>query len=338
MATETTKTIGFSGSSAAAGSTRPGGGGAGPARGLGASAAPSARLDSMLHVVDDAYHFDPADPRSPSQEQWDRMSAVERARVLAMLPAEVPWELQPPEGDPHWDAKATTRTDLKDFFGRTGRRIYISSELAVFYPNEPRFSPDILAVVDVELRPRTKWAVVAEGKGLDLVIEVYFAGDKSKDYELNVERYARLGIAEYFIFDRGQLNLRGYRLPAASAGRGTKPRAYQPILPQGGLYASQVLGLELRVEGERLRFYAGTAAVLDATERIEKLALTLDDVVARKEEAERLALAEAARADDAEAAKATAEAGRADEAARADAAEQRLAEALAEIERLKRER
>ncbi len=285
----------------------------------------------MAQSLPDAYRFDPADPRSPSQEQWDRMAANERARVVAMLPAEVPWDLQPPEGDPHWDAKAKTRTTLDDFFGRMGRRIYISSELGVFYPNEPRFSPDILAVLDVEPRPRTRWTVVDEGKGLDLVIEVYFAGDKAKDYEVNVARYARLGIAEYFIFDRGQLNLRGYRLQPASEGRGTKPRAYQPILPQGGLYASQVLGLELRVEGERLRFYAGTAAVLDASERIEKLALTLDDVVARKEEAELRANAETERAN-AEAEQ------RLIEAARADAAELKLAEALAEIERLKQPR
>jgi len=285
----------------------------------------------MAQRLPDAYRFDPADPRSPSQEQWDRMAANERARVVAMLPAEVPWDLQPPEGDPHWDAKAKTRTTLDDFFGRMGRRIYISSELGVFYPNEPRFSPDILAVLDVEPRPRTRWTVVDEGKGLDLVIEVYFAGDKAKDYEVNVARYARLGIAEYFIFDRGQLNLRGYRLQPASEGRGTKPRAYQPILPQGGLYASQVLGLELRVEGERLRFYAGTAAVLDASERIEKLALTLDDVVARKEEAELRANAETERAN-AEAEQ------RLIEAARADAAELKLAEALAEIERLKQPR
>ncbi len=306
----------------------------------------------MAQSLPDAYRFDPADPRSPSQEQWDGMSADERTRVVAMLPAEVPWELQPPEGDPHWEAKATTRTTLDDFFGRTGRRIYISSELAVFYPNEARFSPDILAVLDVATRPRTKWAVVDEGRGLDLVIEVYFAGDKSKDYELNVERYARLGIAEYFIFDRGQLSLRGYRLPAPIPGRATKPRGYQPILPQSGHYASHVLGLELAVEGERLRFYAGTAPLLDANERIEKLGVTLDEVVARKEEAERLARAEAARADaeaaraDAEAAHASAEAAHARaeaaharaEAARADAAERRLAEALAEIERLKNPR
>jgi Uma2 family endonuclease len=284
----------------------------------------------MAQSLPDAYRFDPADPRSPSQEQWDRMPVDERARVVAMLPAEVPWDLQPPEGDPHWDAKAKTRTTLDDFFGRMGRRIYISSELGVFYPNEPRFSPDILAVLDVEPRPRTKWTVVDEGKGLDLVIEVYFAGDKAKDYEVNVARYARLGIAEYFIFDRGQLNLRGYRLQPTGEGRATKPRTYQPILPQGGLYASQVLGLELRVEGERLRFYAGTAAVLEASERIEKLALTLDEVVARKEEAERRANAETERAN------AEAEQRRM-EAARADAAELKLAEALAEIARLQRE-
>ena len=31
----------------------------------------------------------------------------------------------------------------------------------------------------------------------------------------NVERYARLGVREYFIFDRRHLSLRGYRLPPA---------------------------------------------------------------------------------------------------------------------------
>jgi Uma2 family endonuclease len=261
------------------------------------------------------YRFDPADPRSPTVEQWEQMSPAEREKVLDMLPIEVPWELEP-EGDPHFDAKVTTRLTLDDFFARSGRRIYISAELAVYYPGEKRFSPDVLAVLDVEPKTRTKWAVLEEGKGLDLVIEVLYAGHKAKDLEANVERYARLGIREYFIFDRKKLKLRGYRLEEPAA------RAYKPILPQGGLYASHVLGLDLRLEGERLRFYAGTAPLLEARERIATLASTLDDVVARREEAEARAVAEAERADA--------------EAERADDAERKLAEALGEIERLKR--
>jgi hypothetical protein len=84
---------------------------------------------------------------------------------------------QPPE-DPHWDAKAT-RTTLDDFFcGRMGRRIP-SSDLACSI-EQASPSPDILAVLDVgEPRPPDGWTVV-DGARTDLVIEVYFAGDRSQ--------------------------------------------------------------------------------------------------------------------------------------------------------------
>src|SRR5277367_4653579 len=99
----------------------------------------------MVQRLPAGYVFDPADPRAPSEEQWAAMIAAERATVVAMLPAEVPWELSPPEGDWHLDTKVTAKSTLSDFFKRSGRRIYVSSELAVFYPQEPRFSPDVLA-------------------------------------------------------------------------------------------------------------------------------------------------------------------------------------------------
>lgn len=265
-------------------------------------------LQAMVQQLPETlYRFDPDDPRAPTQAQWEHMSPAERARVVATLPDEVPWDLAP-EGDPHWQAKTSARTTLDDFFARSGRRIYISSEIGVFYPGERRFSPDVLAVLDVEIKPRTKWVVLDEGKGLDLVIEVLYSGSRNKDKETNVERYARLGIAEYFVFDRRKLSLRGHRLEAA------KSRVYTPILPQAGMYTSHVLGLDLRVEGERLRFYMGTAPLLEAQERIDTLSLTLDQVLARVQDAEERATAEAERA---------------------TTAERRLAEALAEIERLK---
>jgi hypothetical protein len=34
------------------------------------------------------YVFDPADPRAPAVDQWERMLPDERARVVSMLPAE----------------------------------------------------------------------------------------------------------------------------------------------------------------------------------------------------------------------------------------------------------
>jgi Uma2 family endonuclease len=244
----------------------------------------------------EAYCFDPDDPRAPTEEQWEGMSPEERERVVAWLPAEVPIELQPPEGDPHWNAKTRTRSTLDDFFRRIGRKIYVSSELAVFYPGEPRFSPDVLAVLDVGLHERDKWVVSHEGKGLDLVIEVHYGGDRVKDYETNVERYARLGIREYFIFDRRHLNLRGYRLPPPEEGRAGRRGAYRPILPQGGAYPSEVLGLDLTLDGPRLRFLFGMAPVPEAEELVMKLQSMVDGLFVRAEEAEKRAAAEAERA------------------------------------------
>jgi Uma2 family endonuclease len=261
------------------------------------------------------YRFDPTDPRAPSEEQWAQMSPQERARVVAMLPAEVPIELHPPEGDAHRIAKTRTTDTLDAYFRRIHRKIYVSSELAVFYPDEPRFSPDVLAVRDVEWRERTKWVVADEGKGLDLVIEVHYEGDRDKDYTTNVERYARLGIEEYFIFDRARLSLRGYRLPPGEPGRSGRARAYRPILPQQGRYSSEVLGLDLTVEGEKLRFLMGMATIPEAEELIGKLGTMLDEVILHQQEAEeRARVAEE----------------------RAQGLEQQLAEARAEIERLKR--
>jgi Uma2 family endonuclease len=240
----------------------------------------------------------------------------------------VPLRLQPPEGDPHFKAKAKTKATLDDFFKRIGRKIYISSELAVFYPGRERFSPDVLAVLDVEPHDRDKWVVSDEGKGLDLVIEVYYRGNKTKDFKTKVELYADLGIREYFIFDRRNLSLRGYRLPPAEEGRATEPRVYRPIVPQGGVYPSQVLGLDLMVQGAKLRFLYGMAEVPEAEELVGKLQSKVDDLLARAEEAEKRAAAEAEHAA-AETERAEAEAIRAaTEAKRADAEALRAVEAL----------
>ena len=254
------------------------------------------------------------------------MNPAERERVVAMLPARIPIELQPPEGDWHRKAKESALRSLDDFFRRAGRRIYLSSELAVFYPGEARFAPDLLAVLDVEPHERTSWTVDKEGRGLDFVLEVHVSGNRAKDDQLNVERYARLGIHEYFVFDRGRLGLQGYRLAPSKEAR---PRTYQRMMPQVGRYTSEVLGLDLRIEGSKLRFFAGNAPLEDADETIARLGSLLDEVLAHKDEEEKLRedlIAELAE-----------ETRRREEADRSrEEAERLLAEALAEIARLKK--
>ncbi len=282
----------------------------------------------MVQHLPTGYALDLADPRAPTHDQWARMSPHERERVVAMLPARLPLELVP-EGDPHRKAKTSALATLDGFFQRTGRRIYLSSEIGVYYPGERRFAPDLLAVRDVEPHDRMTWIVDAEGRGLDFVLEVHVAGSWAKDHLANVERYARLGIHEYIVFDRKQLRLQGYRLVP-------RTRTYQRLLPQAGFFASEVLGLDLTVEGTKLRFFCGNAPIEDADERIARLGSMVNEVLARKEEAllraeeleGKLALEQRLREEE--------QRLREEEQRLRQEAELRLSEALAEIERLKR--
>jgi Uma2 family endonuclease len=291
------------------------------------------------------YVMDPEDPRAPSLDQWERMSPDERDRVVAMLPVEVPLDLLPNEGDPHRKATRGALDALDGYFQRTGRRIYLSSQISVFYPAEARFAPDVLAVVDVDPHERNSWIVAREGKGLDFVLEVHVAGDRQKDEKTNVERYARLGIPEYFYFDRTRARLAGYRLPPSPTGA----RVYQRLVPQAGRLVSEVLGLDLGLDGSRLRFFAGSALLEDADERIARLGSMLDKVISGQEEAEQLAreladkLAEERRLREEEQRLREEERRlreeerrlREEEQGRREEAERQLAEALAEVARLK---
>jgi Uma2 family endonuclease len=235
------------------------------------------------------YVVDPADPRAPAQEVWDRMSEEERRRVVASLPSEIP-RAQPPEGDPHRVPKKSAFEALDEYFRRRGRQVYLSSELPVYYPDEPMFAPDLIAVLDVDPHERERWVVSDEGRGLDFVLEIHLSGDRRKDLERNVERFARLGIPEYFVLSPRRERLVGYALGAAGS--------YQPIVPQGGLWRSGVLELELAIERGRLRFYRGTAPLPDARELIDRLSGMVDDAVQRAEDEARRAEDEARRAAD----------------------------------------
>jgi hypothetical protein len=87
-------------------------------------------------------------------------------------------------------------------------------------------------------------------------------------------------------------------------------------LPQEGRLTSAVLGLDLGIEGEKLRFYHGLASLPEAAELVGRLGSMVSDLEGRIDEAER-------RAEEAE--------------RRAEETAAKLAEALAEIARLKGE-
>lgn len=272
-----------------------------------------------------SWEIDPDDPRAPPQELWDRMTPEERQRVLDTLPSEFEVsEASPPEGDFHFNPKVAARDTLGGYFQRIGRRVYLACELPVYYPAERMFAPDLIAVLDVEQKERAHWSVSAEGKGVDLALEILWSGRSKKDLEDNVTRYASRGISEYFVFDRRRRRLRGFRLAQGSA-------RYQPIVPQDGRLTSAVLDLDLGLEEDRLRFFHGQTALPETHELLARLGTMVGDLEARIEGTELRLDEERQRLDK--------ERQRADEERqRADEAERRLAEALAELARLKRER
>jgi Uma2 family endonuclease len=186
------------------------------------------------------------------------------------------------EGRQHRKAKSRATDKLGLYFSSIGKVVYLAEEMAVIYPGEPVFTPDILAALDVpepEDDPRMAWVVAEEKKGLDLVIEVLHRGDRKKDLEDNVARYARLGIPEYFVYDRLRQRVVGYRLPEPGAGK------YEPIIPQFGRYHSQVLGLDLAVEHGQLRIFHGMSELFGSDELIGRLKGMVEDLSTRADQA-----------------------------------------------------
>jgi Uma2 family endonuclease len=263
-------------------------------------------------------------PMAPSVEEWEALSPAERAAVAAALPGEVTdAEMTLPEGERHFKAKTRALDALRSYFTRQRRRIYLAAEMPTYYPAEPRFAPDLFAVLDADDVEHDKWVVSAEGKGLDWVLEVHVGGDRKKDAERNVARYARLGISEYFLYDRARNQLAAHRLASPDA------RTYTPIVPNHGLYESRVLGLDVQVDTDRLRFYAGTALLLESDELIARLQAMCDDAQRRREEETRLR-------EDAEQRREEETRLREEADRRRDDAEQEVARLRAELERLKR--
>jgi len=249
-------------------------------------------------------------PTVPTAEAWRAMTPAARLNFqLRVLDALSDPAVLMSEGRPHKKTKTRTIDALGLHFKATGRVVYLAEEMAVLYPGEKPFSPDILAVLDVAEPAddeRMSWVVVDEGKTLDLVIEVLHRGDRDKDLVENVERYAHLGIPEYFVYDRARQKIHGYRLSGPGAAR------YQRIVPQLGHYHSNVLDLELAILGNDLCFLAGEAELPGSADLISRLQGMIMNVEAKAEQAQ--AQAEQAQAQ-AEQAQAQAEQARAEGAA-----------------------
>lgn len=287
-------------------------------------------------------------PYSPTQAEWDAMSSRERSRYLDSIPGDPPpVDVAPPEGMAHWSLTRSVYDTLHHHFRLRPRKVFLACNLRVLYPGEPDFAPVLMAVFDMEKNEQERaqlnaWMVVQEGKGLDLALEIHVRGNKRKDVSTNVERYARLGIREYFVLDWPTRRLLGWRLDATKG-------AYRALVPQLGRFDSEVLDLQLGLVERRLRFFSGATQLVDGDglvdrleamvtslyETMERESLELEAERAKAEEEKARAEEEKARAEEEKARAEAAERRAAEEGRRAQEAERRLAEVVAELERLK---
>jgi len=234
-------------------------------------------------------------PVGPSLDAWRAMTPRAREGFLvAMNQALAEAAELMGEGRPHKQAKSRAIDLLGLHFKAKGRTVYLAEELSVLYPGERAFAPDVLAVVDVpqpEDDARLAWVVADEGRGIDVALEVLHRGDREKDLIDNVDRYARLGIPEYFVYDREKQRVHGYRLATADA------RRYERVVPQAGRIASRILGVDLAVQHGRLRFFDGMAELFGSDDLIHRLTDMVESLESKAEAEQARAEAEQARAE-----------------------------------------
>ena len=169
-------------------------------------------------------------PIGPARDEWHAMPPAERDRfytqvfdALNALPEAMS------EGRPHSRARSSAIDALTRHFRSTGRTIYVADDLAVIYPGEPVFSPDLLAVLDVpqpdpDEDERMAWVVVDEGRGPDFVLEVLHKGNRDKDLRRNVTELARPRVSRRSTRDRYSI------CPVASARATAWERVRTPSL------------------------------------------------------------------------------------------------------------
>ena len=144
---------------------------------------------------------------------------------------------------------------------RNRPEVYVSGNLLIYYEEGTlaRVAPDVFVVFGVGNEDRSTYLLWEEAKAPDFVLEITAPAKWRADQTWKRELYRRLGVGEYWQYDPTLDYLRPPLLGLELVGE-----EYEPLprweLADGTLAArSEVLGLELRVAGRRLRFHAPQA-------------------------------------------------------------------------------
>lgn len=162
------------------------------------------------------------------------------------------------ETDTHRDLMADGLIyPLKEYF-RDDANVYVSGNLLLYYEEgNPRASvaPDVFVVFGVPGRARRIYKLWEEQKAPDVVFELTSTSTRDRDLGEKRFLYEELGVREYFLFDP----LREYLEPPLRGFR-LEEQFFHPVkpvpLPNGEWeMESRVLGLLLRSDGQWLRPY-----------------------------------------------------------------------------------
>jgi Uma2 family endonuclease len=162
----------------------------------------------------------------------------------------------------HGDEIIRVYQTVDDYFA-ADPRVFVTRDMLLYYqegnPNAV-VVPDVMVTLGIDKLPvRTSYFVWLEEKAPDVVVEIASRSTRTLDHREKRQIYARIGVAEYVLYD-----------PAPTGGRPPlvllrlRGDGYQPVAPDGeGLVRSERLQMALRIEGGRLRLYdARTGAML----------------------------------------------------------------------------
>jgi Uma2 family endonuclease len=124
------------------------------------------------------------------------------------------------------------------------------------------FGPDFFLVNQTERKPRRSWVVWEEGGQYpDLIIELLSPATEKTDRSLKKALYQdRFRTPEYFWFSPDTLEFESYRLVG---------QHYEAIAPNpAGQRWSEVLGLFLGVQGDRLRYFYPSGEIVPTPEEV----------------------------------------------------------------------
>jgi len=148
--------------------------------------------------------------------------------------------------------------------------VYISGNVFLYYREgdlRASISPDIFVVVGIPKLPeQDTYRVWEEGRPPTFVFEIASASTRREDQVEKRDLYARIGVAEYVLYDP----LAEYLRPALQAFR-LVAGTYEPMpAAMDGAVVSEALDLRLRLVGGRLQLFRATGErLLSTRERLD---------------------------------------------------------------------